>query len=68
MDSGLDGVGSIQPDTNLFDIEILDSLVIVSMVVFLEERFSCSLDYEDLTEENLGSLAAITDLVMRKTS
>ena len=59
---------SLDDDTDLFEIGALDSLAIVSMVMFIEERFALSLDYEDLTEENLGSLTAIADTVLRKVA
>ena len=59
---------AVEDDTDLFEIGALDSLAIVSMVVFIEERFGFSLDYEDLTEENLGSLSAIADTVLRKVA
>jgi acyl carrier protein len=61
-----DQVNSIQEDTDLLEMGILDSLLIVSMVVFLEERFGCPLDIEDLTEENFSSLSAIANLILRK--
>ena len=63
-----DEVSIIQDDTNLFEIGILNSLLIVSMVVFLEDSFDCFLDHEDLTEENFNSLAAISHLISQKTA
>jgi hypothetical protein len=38
------------------------------MVVFIESEFGCALGFDDLTEENLGSLSAIRDLILRNTS
>ena len=59
-------VSDIAPEASLFESGILDSLGVVSMVTFLEEQFNCQLDFEDLTEENLTSLNAVTDLVLKK--
>lgn len=56
----------IAEDVNLFKAGILDSLHIVSLVTFLEQRFACSLDYDELTEENLSTLGSVGDLVSRK--
>ena len=63
-----DEVRDLQNDDNLFDLGLLDSLQLVSMVVFIESEFGCTLDFDDLTEENLGSLSAIRDLILRNTS
>jgi len=63
-----DGIGAAQENTNLFELGILDSLLIVSLVVFVEDEFACSLDYDELTEENLCCLSAIADLVVRKAA
>ena len=53
-------------DENLFDSGMFDSVRIVNLVLFVEETFSLELDFEDLTEENLSTLNAITDLVENK--
>ena len=63
-----DGIGAAQENTNLFELGILDSLLIVSLVVFVEDEFACSLDYDELTEENLCCLSAIANLVVRKVA
>ena len=53
-------------DDDLFKSGLLDSLQIVTLVGFLEERFACSLNYDELTEENLGSLSRIAAMLLRK--
>jgi acyl carrier protein len=63
-----DEVRDLQNDDNLFDLGLLDSLQLVSMVVFIESEFGCALGFDDLTEENLGSLSSIRDLILRNTS
>jgi acyl carrier protein len=63
-----DEVRDLQNDDNLFDLGLLDSLQLVSMVVFIESKFGCALGFDDLTEENLGSLSSIRDLILRNTS
>lgn len=66
LESGLADTTELSEDTDLFELGLLDSLKIVSLVVFVEEHFRLSLDYDDLTEEHLGSIGAIADLVVRK--
>lgn len=57
---------TVGEDVNLFAAGLLDSLHIVSLVTFLEQHFACSLDYDELTEENLSTLGRVGDLVSRK--
>ena len=55
----------VDSDANLFSLGLLDSLGIVSLVLFIEDTLGVSLAYDDLSEENLGSLDAIADMVLR---
>jgi acyl carrier protein len=57
---------AVGDEDNLFDAGVLDSLQLVSLVVFIESEFGCALDFDELTEENLTSLTAIRGLVQRK--
>lgn len=59
---------SIEASANLFELENFDSLKIVTMVTFIEKDFGITLDYEDLTEDNLRSIDSITKLILRKKS
>ena len=45
---------------------IIDSLGVVELVQFLQDSFGITFDDDDLTEENLGSLASIARCVTRK--
>jgi acyl carrier protein len=58
---------TVDEHTDLFQQKILDSLQIVSLVMFIEENFSIGLSFEDLTEDNMRSLAKIADLIISKT-
>ena len=46
-------------DTSLLDSGILDSLSLLRLVVFLEERFGVTMGDADLLPENFGSVNAI---------
>lgn len=58
--------GSIEPDTELVESGRIDSLAILDLVVFVEERFGVSLSAEDLTPQNLSSVAALAALVQSR--
>jgi acyl carrier protein len=52
--------------TNLIEEDILDSLGIMSLVEFLEERFGLDIDPAEIEIENFETLAAIANLVAAK--
>ena len=55
--------GSIEPDTELVASARIDSLAILDLVVFVEERFGVALTADDLTPRNLASVSALAALV-----
>lgn len=63
----VNGKSDVVPDegSNLFEQGLLNSLQIISLVVFLEEKLGLSFDFNDLTEENLKSVRTIVDLIMK---
>jgi acyl carrier protein len=50
-------------DVDLFSDGILDSLMVVSLVSFCEEKFSCELTGQDFSEEDLRTIAALATLI-----
>ena len=59
------GTAAIRADTELIDEGILDSLAILNLVGFLEERFNIMLPVEEFVPENFRTPAAITALAIR---
>lgn len=53
-------------DLPLLEVGIIDSMGVMELIGFLEETFSVSLEDSEITEENLGTLAAIGALVRHK--
>ena len=50
-------------DVDLFREGILDSLMVVSLVSFCEERFHFELNAQEFSEDNLRTIAALANLV-----
>ena len=50
-------------DVDLFSEGILDSLMVVSLVSFCEEKFGLELTGQEFSEENLRTIAALTTLI-----
>jgi acyl carrier protein len=57
---------SLSEQMNLVEEEILDSLGIMSIVEFLEERFGVEIDPAEIEIDNFETLAAIANLVAEK--
>jgi acyl carrier protein len=57
----------IDPSESLLEEGIIDSVVIVEMISFLEEKFGIEIDEDDLMPENFESFAAINNYVRTKT-
>lgn len=57
----------IKNDTNLLDTGILDSLSMLRLVFFLEERFRVKIGAEELIPDNFATIDDICDLIHIKT-
>ena len=53
----------LRNDVDLFSDGILDSLMVVALVSFCEERFGCELSSQELSEEDMRSIAALATLI-----
>jgi acyl carrier protein len=59
------GGGAITAETELIDEGILDSIALLELVSFLEEKFHITLPVEEFVPENFRTAAAIAALAMR---
>jgi acyl carrier protein len=57
------GAARIRPDQSLIAGGLIDSLAVLDIVAFLEERFAIRFEPEDLTGENFDNIAAMARLV-----
>lgn len=55
----------LKDEDQLIETGIIDSLGIMTLLVFLEERFSIQVSGDDLIPENFGSITAISTLTER---
>jgi acyl carrier protein len=60
-------IAGLPDDASLIKAGIFDSVGILTLVSFLEERFEIKISDDEVEPENLDSVASITALVMRKT-
>jgi acyl carrier protein len=58
----------LSDEDQLIELGIIDSLGIMTLLVFLEEQFSIQISGEDLIPENFSSIAAISSLIERQLS
>ena len=62
---GVEGKGPIEADDDLIAGGLLNSLAILDLVSFVEQRFAVSLPIEEFIPENFRSASAIADLARR---
>lgn len=60
------GVGDLGATDDLVEAEVMDSLGIMKLILFLEENFSVKIADEDLTLENFRSIESVYRLVEKK--
>ncbi len=63
---GARGGSPIGDEDQLIENGIIDSLGIMSLLSFVEDRFSLQIPGDDLLPENFASITAITSLVDRR--
>lgn len=51
-------------DDQLLESGVIDSMGVIELIGFLQEEFDLVIADEEITEENLGSLSAITRFVV----
>jgi len=56
-------VPDFEADQNLLEDEILDSVAMMELVLWSEEKYGFVVDTDDLTPENFATLTAITEYV-----
>jgi acyl carrier protein len=56
----------IAPDQSLIDSGIIDSTGILELVMFLEEKYSITIEDEELIPENLDSVKNLVAFLERK--
>jgi 2-hydroxymuconate-semialdehyde hydrolase len=62
----LDGQGDdLEADTSLLELGIVDSLSMISLLTFMEEKFSVSVPDYEVKPENFQNLAALTKFTLR---
>jgi len=59
-------VGNLQDTDDLIETEIMDSLGIMKLILFLEDNYSVKISDADLTPENFCSIQSICGLMEKK--
>lgn len=60
--------GQLTPDYPLIENHVVDSMGLLMLVSFVEERFGVQLADEELVPEHFGTITAIARLVEKKVS
>ncbi|MGQ0549324.1 MAG: acyl carrier protein [Armatimonadota bacterium] len=60
--------GALSPEFKLIENHVVDSMGLLMLVSFIEERFGIQLADEELVPEHFGTLQSIADLIERKSA
>ncbi|HBG05112.1 MAG: acyl carrier protein [Geobacteraceae bacterium GWC2_58_44] len=60
------GIGDLSETDDLVEAEVMDSLGIMKLILFLEDNFSIKISDDDLTLENFRSIETIYSLAETK--
>ena len=60
------GVVALDAETNLFDSEILDSLMLLDLILHIQRAHGVTLEASDVTQGNFSNVAALAQLVARR--
>lgn len=55
----------VSVDDSLLEQRVIDSLGLFELMTYIEAEFEIRVDDADATEENFGSVAAVTEYVLR---
>lgn len=55
------GDGDLEPDEDLFDAGVLDSMTFLRMIDFLEQRFGVITDMEDMDMHHLNTVNRVVE-------
>jgi acyl carrier protein len=61
-----ENIEDINDETNLIEQGIIDSMMILSLLAFLEENYGIILRKDELKPENFTTLGKINELVIQK--
>jgi acyl carrier protein len=65
-ESNIGDDGLLSDDTDLFRDGILDSLMVVALVTFCEEKFGCELSGQEFSEGDMRSIATLAALIAER--
>jgi acyl carrier protein len=57
---------SIGPDENLLMQGVIDSMGIIKLVSFMENKFGIKIDNEDIVPDNFQTLKSLTEFIEKK--
>ena len=68
LQENVTGSREVPDDYPLIENGVLTSLQTVELVMFMEDRFGITIEDEEFSEENFGSIRAIAELVASKSA
>ncbi len=61
----MDNSSDFDISTNIVEVGIVDSMAIMTLVSFLEEKYGVEIDFENITPENFATVDAIANFIRK---
>jgi acyl carrier protein len=65
-DSFKDQVEEISLDDNLLEVGAIDSMAILTLVTWIEDKYGVQIEMDELTIENMGSISSMATFIINK--
>lgn len=66
IDNFMYGEGSLKDDESLFDSGIIDSLGLIKLLAFIQEKLNVSVDMSEVSMEKFNTINSIMETVEKK--
>ena len=62
----MDGEGNLEDDQSLFEADIIDSLGVIKLLTYIENKFNVHIDIGEITLGNFSTIKDITEMIKNK--
>jgi len=66
IENFMDGEGSIEDDESLFEANIIDSMGLIKLLVFIEKKFTIHIEIGEVTLDNFSTINDVEEMIKNK--
>ena len=66
IETFMDGEGNLEDDQSLFESDIIDSLGVIKLLTYIENKFNVHIDIGEITLDNFSTIKDIAEMIKNK--